>query len=111
MTDVMPSQWLSALRVVIGTTALMVVTGPSRMSAQVPQIGQNVVPVYEGWESNADGSLNLVFGYFNRNWDEEIDIPVGPDNNIEPSGPDQAQPTHFLPGRNRFLLRIRVPKD
>jgi hypothetical protein len=67
--------------------------------------------VYEGWEQNPDGSFNLVFGYFNRNWEEEIDLPVGPDNNIEPGGPDQGQPTHFYPRRNRFLVRIRVPKD
>jgi hypothetical protein len=47
----------------------------------------------------------------NRNWEEEIDVPIGPDNNIEPGGPDQGQPTHFLPRRNRFTFRVRVPKD
>jgi hypothetical protein len=73
--------------------------------------GQNIAPAYEGWEQNPDGSFNLVFGYFNRNWEEEIDLPTGPNNNIEPGGPDQGQPTHFFPRRNRFLLRIRVPKD
>lgn len=75
------------------------------------QSGQNIVPVFEGWESNPDGSFNLVFGYFNRNWEEEIDLPVGPNNVIEPGGADQGQPTHFYPRRNRFLFRIRVPKD
>ena len=73
--------------------------------------GQNIAPVYEGWEQNPDGSFNLVFGYFNRNWEEEIDVPIGADNTIEPGGPDQGQPTHFLPRRNRFLFRIRVAKD
>jgi hypothetical protein len=73
--------------------------------------GQNIAPAYEGWEQNEDGSFNLVFGYMNRNWEEEIDIPVGPGNTIEPGGPDQGQPTHFLPRRNRFVFRIRVPKD
>jgi hypothetical protein len=73
--------------------------------------GQNIAPVYEGWEQNADGSFTLVFGYFNRNWEEEIDLPVGADNAIEPGGPDQGQPTHFLPRRNRFLFRIRIAKD
>ena len=67
--------------------------------------------MFEGWEQNADGTFNLVFGYFNRNWEEEIDIPTGPGNGIEPGGPDQGQPTHFLPRRNRFLFRIRVPGD
>jgi len=73
--------------------------------------GQNIAPVYEGWEQNADGSFTLVFGYFNRNWEEEIDLPAGADNAIEPGGPDQGQPTHFLPRRNRFLFRVRVPKE
>jgi hypothetical protein len=73
--------------------------------------GQNIAPAYEGWERNADGSFNLVFGYFNRNWEEEIDAPIGPGNAMEPGGPDQGQPTHFLPRRNRFVFRIKVPAD
>jgi hypothetical protein len=47
----------------------------------------------------------------NRNWDEEIDLPIGADNTLEPGGPDRGQPTHFLPRRNRFIFRIRVPSD
>ena len=73
--------------------------------------GQEVVPAYEGWERNPDGSFSLVFGTMNRNWEEELYIPIGLDNNIEPGGPDQGQPTFFLPRRNRFLFRIRVPAD
>ena len=73
--------------------------------------GQDVSPAYEGWEENSDGTFNLVFGYMNRNWKEELDVPIGPDNNIQPGGPDQGQPTHLLPRRNRFIFRVRVPKD
>ncbi len=73
--------------------------------------GQAVMPAYEGWERNADGSFDLVFGTMNRNWQQEIDIPIGPANNVEPGGPDQGQPTHFLPRRNRFMFRVRVPAD
>ena len=91
--------------------AVVVVASPPA-SAQVPSTsGQNIAPAYEGWEKNPDGSFDLVFGYFNRNWDERIDLPVGPDNSIEPGGPDQGQPTHFYPRRNRFVFRIRVPAD
>ena len=71
--------------------------------------GQNIAPGYEGWEEDADGSRYFLFGYLNRNWDEEPDVPIGPDNNIEPGGPDQGQPTHFLPRRNRFVFRVPVP--
>ena len=85
---------------------------PRNSSAQVASAtGQNIAPVYEGWERNPDGSFNLLFGYFNRNWEEEIDLPIGPDNYIEPGGPDQGQPTRFTERRNRFVFRIRVPAD
>lgn len=73
--------------------------------------GQNVVPVYEGWEANPDGSFNLVFGYLNRNYREHLHVPVGDGNFLEPGGPDQGQPTWFFPRRHRFLFRITVPPD
>jgi len=73
--------------------------------------GQTVAPAYEGWEKNADGSFTLVFGYFNRNLDEHVYVPVGPNNNIEPGGPDRGQPTYFFPRRNRFHFKIQVPAD
>jgi hypothetical protein len=53
----------------------------------------------------------LLFGYMNRNWLEEVDVPVGPDNMLSPGPADQGQPTHFLPRRNRFIFRVRVPAD
>ena len=71
--------------------------------------GQNVSPAYEGWEVGTDGVKYFVFGYMNRNWDEEIDVPVGPDNGFNVGGADQGQPTHFLPRRNRFVFRVPVP--
>ena len=73
--------------------------------------GQNVVPYFDGWIRNPDGTFDLVFGYFNRNWKEELAIPAGPDNVVEPGGPDRGQPTHFLPRRNHFRFRVRVPSD
>src|SRR5262245_24072254 len=79
--------------------------------AQKPTTGLNIASVYEGWEQNVDGSFDLIFGYFNRNWNEWIDLPVGGNNTIEPGGPDQGQPTHFMPRRNQFVFRVRVPKD
>ncbi len=71
--------------------------------------GQNISPAYEGWEQTADGSKYFLFGYMNRNWEEEIDVPVGPDNSFSAGGADQGQPTHFLPRRNRFIFRVKVP--
>jgi hypothetical protein len=73
--------------------------------------GQNVSPAYEGWETDAEGRQYFVFGYMNRNWEEELDVPVGPDNTFDPGGPDLGQPTRFYPRRNRFVFRVPVPKD
>jgi hypothetical protein len=73
--------------------------------------GQNVSPAYEGWEVDADGKKYFVFGYMNRNWIEELDVPVGPDNSFNIGDPDQGQPTHFLPRRNRFIFRVPVPPN
>ena len=85
---------------------------PSASGQQLVYLsGQTVAPAYEGWEQNPDGSFNMVFGYFNRNLEEHLHIPVGPENSIEPGGPDQGQPTWLMPRRNRFHFKVRVPAD
>jgi len=74
--------------------------------------GQDVSPTYEGWQSNADGTFTLYFGYYNRNAEEELDVPVGPNNNFDNvSTGDQGQPTHFYTGRRWFVFKVVVPKD
>jgi hypothetical protein len=97
-------------RLTLVVAAALAFVAPGRAQESFSS-GQNIAPVYEGWEENRDGSFNLVFGYFNRNWEEEPNLPIGPDNALDPGGPDQGQPTHFLPRRNRFIFRVRVPKD
>ena len=89
--------------------------GLSQLPTYNPQTqfssGQDVVPVYEGWLRNTDGTFTFVFGYFNRNWKEEPVIPAGPDNKLEPGEPDRGQPTYFLPRRQPWVFRVQVPKD
>src|SRR5262245_273587 len=84
---------------------------PAKLPTELSNIrfnsGQSVVPYFEGWIRNSDGTFDLVFGYFNRNWQQELAIAVGPDNDVEFGG----QPTYFLPRRQRFIYRVRVPKD
>jgi len=72
--------------------------------------GSNVYPAYEGWYQNDDGSYTLLVGYYNRNKKQTLDIPIGPDNRIEPGGPDQGQPTHFEVGRGWGTITIKVPR-
>jgi hypothetical protein len=98
--------------VVLLLASAAVVTLASRsVTGQTYSSGQPVWPAFEGWEKNQDGSFSFVFGYMNDNWLEELNVPIGPDNNVEPGGPDQGQPTHFQPRRNRFMFRVRVSKD
>ena len=73
--------------------------------------GQSVTGAFEGWYQNPDGAYTLLVGYYNRNARETLDIPVGPNNRIEPGGPDQGQPSYFLPRRQWGVFTITVPKD
>ena len=73
--------------------------------------GQDVSPTFDGWEHNPDGSFRLHFGYYNRNAEEELDVPIGPDNHFDMGDGDQGQPTHFYPGRRWFVFSVIVPKD
>ena len=93
------------------TAVAAVVSVVSGSSQEMFSRGQNVAPVFEGWEQNSDGAFTMVFGYMNRNWDEHLQIPIGPENAIEPGGPDLGQPTRFLPRRNQSVFRVEVPKD
>jgi hypothetical protein len=73
--------------------------------------GQSVTGAFEGWFKNPDGSFSLLLGYYNRNLKQPLDIPVGPNNRIEPGGPDRGQPTRFLPNRQWGMFTVTVPKD
>jgi hypothetical protein len=99
------------VRASIGALALLVSPALAGAQSLSYNSGQNVAPAYEGWEEDADGKY-FLFGYMNRNWQEEIDVPVGPANgftSIAPISADLGQPTHFLPRRNRFVFRVKVP--
>ena len=98
-------------RLLVPLAALLLVQVTAAQTRFTYSTGQSVSPAYEGWMPNDDGSFTMYFGYMNTNWLEEFDLPVGADNNIEPGGPDQGQPTHFYPRRNPFLFTIRVPRD
>ena len=100
----------------LGAVAVMLVAAGLPAAQQSPlapvsDSGQGVTGAYEGWYQNPDGSFTMLVGYFNRNQKEILEIPVGPNNEIEPGGPDQGQPTTFLPRRQWGGFTITVPKD
>jgi len=83
-------------------------TGPIPYNGQYSR-GQDVVPSYDGWKANPDGTFSMYFGYMNRNFEEQLDIDIGPNNNVD--GSDRGQPTHFYPRRHWFVFKVVVPKD
>src|SRR5580692_13217830 len=93
--------------------AILAICLPAR--AQLVQLrhwtGQGVAPVFEGYDTNPNGSFNMWFGYMNRNYEEAPDILVGPNNNFSPGPADRGQPTHFEPRRHKDVFAVVVPKD
>jgi hypothetical protein len=106
---------------VFAVAAVAVIRGGQQGQGQAPsqfplsnpirERGSSVTGAYEGWYRNKDGGASLLVGYFNRNTKQELDIPIGPNNRIEPGGPDQGQPTHFLASRQWGVFTIKVPSD
>lgn len=102
-------------RVIAAVAVAILTASPSvaqRIDAPRPHAsGQSVSPSFEGWYPNPDGTFSILFGYFNRNHEEHLDIPVGPDNKLEPGPIDRGQPTHFLPRRHTGVFAVVVPAD
>ncbi|MSV27178.1 MAG: hypothetical protein EXQ52_00290 [Bryobacterales bacterium] len=101
-------------------TLVLFTTGLLSLHAQQPSFtfpgihfprGQDVSPTFDGWERNPDGTLSMWFGYLNRNTQEEVDVPIGPENTVDLGNSDQGQPTHFYPGRRWWVFKVVVPKE
>jgi hypothetical protein len=101
---------LTGIILCAGAVAVMV-SAQSLPFEPIHESGGSVTGAFEGWFKNDDGTFSLLLGYFNRNEKQEVDIPIGPDNRIEPGGPDQGQPTHFLAGRQWGMFVVKVPAD
>jgi hypothetical protein len=86
-------------------------TAPIAAPLPLGYSGEAIYPALEGWGPHQNGQSYILVGYFNRNKDQTIDIPIGPNNRIEPGGPDLLQPTHFEPGRAWGVFALPVPKD
>ena len=82
----------SAGRLVAGVlfVAGMLVSAQSLPNEPRRTSGAGVTAAFEGWFRNTDGSFSFLVGYYNRNQTQELDVPVGPNNQIEPGGPDRG---------------------
>ena len=105
----------TALAAVVAAGSLVIVTSgqtPSRLPLEPTGVkNEAIFAAFEGWGPLKDGTNALLLGYFNRNTDQEFDIPIGPNNRIEPGGPDYGQPTHFYTRRQHGVFAIQIPKD
>jgi hypothetical protein len=104
-------------RLLLRTCAAAALLAGTAVSAQIqlpsapPKgFGASVTPAFEGWFENPDGTESYLIGYYNRNTEQEIDVPIGPNNHFEPGNPDQGQPTHFLPRRRYGMFVVTRPK-
>lgn len=96
--------------------AAVLLAVPAVVRAQYPLApnkasGLGVTPAFEGWYKNADGTYSISFGYYNRNTTEALEVPIGPDNFIEPGPANQGQPTHFEPRRHWGVFAVKVPAN
>jgi len=72
------------------------------------QGGMPVIPFMEGWYDNEDGSVTVSFGYHNRNT-EDVIVPLGENNRIEPALLDGMQPDIYFAGRHPGVFAVTIP--
>ena len=81
--------------------------------------GNFVAPFFDGYFTNEDGTHTLSFGFMNRNLEDLVEIPIGPNNFIEPAQFNGQQPTTFpvvsyggFGGpRERGVFAVTIPAD
>ena len=94
----------------VAAAALTALATAQQLPEPRKQFGSGVTGAFEGWFTDKDGGRWFLVGYYNRNSRQTLDVPIGPDNRIEPGGPDMGQPTHFLAGRQTGMFVVSVPK-
>ena len=92
------------------SSGVMAQAADGRFLSLTPPEGLPVIPVMEGWVANEDGTASFSMGFLNKN-KVGVDIPLGPNNYIEPAKYDGQQPTYFPPGRGAGSFAITVPAD
>lgn len=71
---------------VVVAAGSMIVSADGQLLPSSPKkaFGASISPAFEGWYDNPDGSHTFLIGYYNRNWNTETDVPIGPSNRFEP---------------------------
>ena len=91
------SRWSIAGLLAVATVAGTHLTAQSqRPLGVVSEDAIRIIPFFDGWTRNNDGTVSLSFGYAGPNR-STVEIPLGPDNVITPKEFDGRQPTSFPP--------------
>ncbi len=93
---------------VFASAAISVSAQQPRFLSLSPPEGLPIIPVFEGWIANPDGTTSFSYGIINRN-DVPVDIPLGENNYMDPAKYSGVQPTHFPPGRSTGVFTVTVP--
>ena len=102
---------------VTGTGLVLLLAGialPAREQLPVSGLsasGQSVSPAFEGWYPNPNGTFSISFGYYNRNAEEVVEIPIGANNFVSPGAANQGQPSQFQPRRHWGVFAVTVPAN
>jgi hypothetical protein len=107
---------MSRVRAVVASVAMALVVYALPVTAQEvqrylrpdPKTGEPIVPFMEGWYDNADGSITVSFGYWNRG-EDDVSIPMGDANHIEPATLDGMQPEVYFAGRHHGVFAVTIP--
>src|SRR5215831_10632742 len=115
---------MKSYRIAVASLATVIVVGswvtthagqqpaqPNLPGAPTGGKGEAIFGAFEGWGPLLSGQNAIQIGYNNRNHDQVVDIPIGPNNHMDPGGPDMLQPTHFEPGRAWGVFSLPVPKE
>jgi hypothetical protein len=97
--------------ILAGALAVAAATAHAQGLAPAATRGRSVTPAFEGWYQNKDGTFSISFGYYNRNSDEVVDVPIGPDNFVSPGDQNQGQPSRFYSKRHWGVFAVKVPAD
>ena len=71
-------------------TAALSAQGQLLPSSPRKAFGASISPAFEGWFNNPDGSHTFLIGYYNRNWETAVDVPIGPNNYFTPGEADHS---------------------
>ncbi len=108
---------LKVSRLLLPMLAGLLIAAP--LHAQIPErfrdyplatrgtTGEIVAPMFNGWIANEDGSTTMIFGFANQNRKATVDVPLGPNNKLEPAQFQGAQPTHFPVYSRRGFVGIQ----